>query len=98
MESPVAVQAEERYNDSSYDRRQLLADLRESHATHPEDVGVSWRLTRAAYDVANLRATPAAEKKELTYYARDVIERTLDGAQDVPEVHKWCVCRLNVHR
>ncbi|KAE9289226.1 hypothetical protein PF008_g25930 [Phytophthora fragariae] len=42
------------------------------HAAHPEDVGVIRRLTRAAYDVSNLKATRTDEKMELTYYARDV--------------------------
>lgn len=48
-----------------------------------------WRLTRAAYDVANLAATPADEKKELTYYARDVIQKALELTDDVAEVHNW---------
>ncbi|KAE9102157.1 hypothetical protein PF007_g14863 [Phytophthora fragariae] len=49
------------------------------HAAHPEDDGVIWRLTRAAYDMYNLRATSTDEKKELTYYARDVIQKGLTG-------------------
>lgn len=48
-----------------------------------------WRLTRAAYDVANLSATPADEKKELTYYARDMIQKALDITDDIAEVHNW---------
>ncbi|KAE9347971.1 hypothetical protein PF008_g7573 [Phytophthora fragariae] len=48
------------------------------HAAHPEDDGVIWRLTRAAY-MYNLRATSTDEKKELTYYARDVIQKGLTG-------------------
>lgn len=89
MESADAVRAEELYNDSAYDRRQLLEDIRAMHAAHPEDVGVIWRLTRAAYDLSELKATAAAEKKELTYYARDVIQKGLELTQEVPEVHKW---------
>ncbi|KAE9198867.1 hypothetical protein PF005_g15975, partial [Phytophthora fragariae] len=48
------------------------------HAAHPEDVDVICRLTRAAYDVSNLKATSTDEKMELTYYARDVIQKGLD--------------------
>jgi hypothetical protein len=89
MESADAVKAEELYNDKAYDRRALLEDLRTMHAAHAEDIGVLWRLTRAAYDVSELKATPAAEKKELTYYAREVIQKGLELTQDVPEIHKW---------
>ncbi|RLN85777.1 hypothetical protein BBJ28_00017339 [Nothophytophthora sp. Chile5] len=89
MESADAVKAEELYNDNAFDRRELLAKLRDMHAAHPEDVAVIWRLTRAAYDVANLKATSADEKKELTYYARDVIQKGLDLTKDVAAVHNW---------
>ncbi|KAE9097585.1 hypothetical protein PF007_g16562 [Phytophthora fragariae] len=59
------------------------------HAAHPEDVGVICRLTRAAYDVSNLKATSTDEKMELTYYARDVIQNGLDLTKDVAAVHNW---------
>ncbi|GMF32710.1 unnamed protein product [Phytophthora fragariaefolia] len=72
MESADAVKAEELYNDNGFDRRELLSKLKAMHATHPEDVGVIWRLTRAAYDVSNLKATSADEKKELTPYCCSV--------------------------
>ncbi|RLN57449.1 hypothetical protein BBJ29_005373 [Phytophthora kernoviae] len=89
MESADAVKAEELYNDNAFDRRELLVKLREMHAAHPEDVGVIWRLTRVAYDVSNLKATSAEEKKELTYYARDIIQKGLDLTKDVAAVHNW---------
>jgi hypothetical protein len=89
MESADAVKAEELYNDNDFDRRELLAKLKDMHAAHPEDVGVIWRLTRAAYDVSNLKATSADEKKELTYYARDVIQKGLELTKDVAAVHNW---------
>ncbi|KAE9326643.1 hypothetical protein PF001_g2320 [Phytophthora fragariae] len=89
MGSADAVKAEELYNDNGFDRRELLAKLKEMHAAHPDDVGVIWRLTRAAYDVSNLKATSADEKKELTYYARDVIQKGLDLTKDVAAVHNW---------
>jgi tetratricopeptide (TPR) repeat protein len=89
MESADAVKAEELYNDNAYDRRALLATLREMHAANPEDVGVIWRLTRAAYDVSNLKSTSAEEKKELTYYARDVIQKGIDLTKDDARVHNW---------
>ncbi|KAE8907578.1 hypothetical protein PF005_g21672 [Phytophthora fragariae] len=57
------------------------------HAAHPEDVGVICRLTRAAYDVSNLKATSTDEKMELTYYARDVIQKGLDLTKDVAAVN-----------
>lgn len=56
---------------------------------HPEDVGVTWRLARCAYDVSNLKSTSADEKKELTYYAKDVIQKAIDRTQDVAQVHNW---------
>ncbi|KAG7395988.1 Regulator of microtubule dynamics protein 1 [Phytophthora boehmeriae] len=89
MESADAIKAEELYNDNNFDRRELLAKLKEMHAAHPEDVGVIWRLTRVAYDVSNLKATSAEEKKELTYYARDIIQKGLDLTKDVAQVHNW---------
>uniref|UniRef100_M4B8B9 Regulator of microtubule dynamics protein 1 n=1 Tax=Hyaloperonospora arabidopsidis (strain Emoy2) TaxID=559515 RepID=M4B8B9_HYAAE len=89
MESADAIKAEELYNDSTFDRRELLATLKEMHASHPDDVGVIWRLTRAAYDVSNLRATSADEKKVLIYYAHDVIQKGLDVTNDVAAVHNW---------
>ncbi|KAL4085645.1 hypothetical protein PRIC1_014981 [Phytophthora ramorum] len=89
MESAGAVKAEELYNDNDFDRRELLAKLKEMHAAHPEDVGVIWRLTRAAYDVSNLKATSTDEKKTLTYYARDVIQKGLELTKDVAAVHNW---------
>uniref|UniRef100_K3WAY1 Regulator of microtubule dynamics protein 1 n=1 Tax=Globisporangium ultimum (strain ATCC 200006 / CBS 805.95 / DAOM BR144) TaxID=431595 RepID=K3WAY1_GLOUD len=89
MESANAVKAEELYNDNSYDRRTLLADLREMYTANPEDVGVMWRLTRCAYDVSNLKSTSADEKKELIYYARDVIQKAIDTTQDIAQVHNW---------
>ncbi|KAI9996605.1 hypothetical protein PInf_014337 [Phytophthora infestans] len=89
MESADAVKAEELYNYNSFDRRELLNKLKEMHAAHPEDIGVIWRLTRAAYDVSNLKATSADEKKELTYYARDIIQKGLDLTEDVAAVHNW---------
>ncbi|GAB9465172.1 hypothetical protein Gpo141_00002588 [Globisporangium polare] len=89
MESADATKAEELYNDNTYDRRTLLADLRAMHAANPDDVGVIWRLARAAYDVANLKSTSAEEKKELTYYARDVTQKGLNLTQDVARVHNW---------
>lgn len=48
-----------------------------------------WRLTRCAYDVSNLKSTPAEEKKELTYYARDVIQQAIARTTDVAQVHNW---------
>ncbi|TDH69591.1 hypothetical protein CCR75_002577 [Bremia lactucae] len=89
MESADAVKAEELYNDSSFDRFELLNKLKQMHASHPEDIGVIWRLTRAAYDVANLKATSADKKKELTYYARDIIQKGLDLTKDVAAIHNW---------
>ncbi|CAI5738487.1 unnamed protein product [Peronospora destructor] len=89
MESANAVKAEELYNDNTFDRRELLAMLKEMHASEPEDIGVIWRLTRAAYDVANLKATSEDEEKELTYYARDIIQKGLDLTEDVAAVHNW---------
>lgn len=52
-------------------------------------MGVIWRLARAAYDVSNLKSTPAEEKKELTYYAKGVIQKAIDLTQDVARVHNW---------
>ncbi|CAH0473593.1 unnamed protein product [Peronospora belbahrii] len=89
MESADAVKAEELYNDDAFDRRDLLTMLKEMHAALPHDVGVIWRLARAAYDVSNLNFTSADEKKELTYYARDVIQKGLDLTKDVAAVHNW---------
>jgi hypothetical protein len=54
-------------------------------------VGVTWRLARAAYDVANLKATPAAEKKELTYDAMEIIKKADDLTQENAQVHNWSV-------
>ncbi|OWZ13883.1 Regulator of microtubule dynamics protein [Phytophthora megakarya] len=89
MESADAVKAEELYNDNAFDRRELLSQLKEMHTANRNDVGVIWRLTRAAYDVSNLKATSADEKKELTYYARDIIQKGLDITEDVAAVHNW---------
>lgn len=89
MESADAVKAEELYNDNSFDRRELLDNLKEMHAASPEDIGVLWRLTRAAYDVSNLKATSADEKKMLIYYAREVIEKGLNLTTEVAPVHTW---------
>ncbi|KAE9337823.1 hypothetical protein PF008_g12343 [Phytophthora fragariae] len=66
-----------------------LTKLKEMHAAHPEDVDVICRLTRAAYDVSNLKATSTDEKMELMYYARDVIQKGLDLTKDVAAVHNW---------
>lgn len=89
MESAEAIKAEELYNDNSYDRRQLLEHLKKEFEAHPEDVGILWRLTRAAYDVANLNATPADEKKQLIYYAHEIIQKGLALTEDSAEVHNW---------
>eukprot|EP00644_Phytophthora_capsici_P016052 jgi/Phyca11/17493/fgenesh1_pg.PHYCAscaffold_28_\ len=48
-----------------------------------------WRLTRAAYDVSNLKATSTNEKKKLIYYSHDIIQKALDLTQDNAEVHNW---------
>lgn len=50
-----------------------------------------YRLTRAAYDVANLKATSADDKKTLTYYAYEIIQKALDLTKEVSEVHSWYV-------
>ncbi len=55
----------------------------------PNDVGILWRLARAAYDVANLKATSANEKKELLYFAKEIMEKALEITQDVAQVHNW---------
>ncbi|KAL3669944.1 hypothetical protein V7S43_005318 [Phytophthora oleae] len=89
IESADALKAEELNNDITFDRRELLNKLKEMHAAHPEDVGVIWRLTRAGYDVSNLKATSANEKKNLIYYARDIIQKGLDLTQENAEVHNW---------
>jgi hypothetical protein len=56
---------------------------------NPRDVGVLWRLARAAYDVSGSNDTPAPEKKELIYYARDIIQQALDMTDQDFAVHKW---------
>ncbi|DAZ94566.1 TPA: hypothetical protein N0F65_004182 [Lagenidium giganteum] len=89
MESPEAQKAEEYYNDAKYDRRELLEYLKKEYAAHPADVGIIWRLTRAAYDVANLKATPAEEKKELTYYAQTIIQKGLELTDSSADIHVW---------
>jgi len=48
-----------------------------------------WRLARAAYDVGSLSTTPAAEKKELVYYSREIIQKALEIAEEDFAVHKW---------
>ncbi|GLE07348.1 hypothetical protein PINS_up017510 [Pythium insidiosum] len=89
QDSAVALLAEERYNDYSYSRQQLLQDLKAAHAAYPSDVGIMWRLGRAAYDVSNLRATPADEKKELIYFALEIMGKALELGDNVAEVHNW---------
>lgn len=89
MESADALQADELNNDITFDRKELLNKLKEMHAAHPEDVSVMWRLTRAAYDVSNLKATSTNEKKKLIYYSHDIIQKALDLTQDNAEVHNW---------
>ncbi|KAJ0400465.1 hypothetical protein P43SY_004814 [Pythium insidiosum] len=86
QDSAVALLAEERYNDYSYSRQQLLEDLKAAHAKHPSDVGVMWRLGRAAYDVSNLRATPAEEKKALIYFALEIMGKALELGDNVAEI------------
>lgn len=58
-------------------------------AAAPQDVEVTWRLARAAYDVANLKATSADDKKALTYEAKEIIQKALDTTDDSFEVHNW---------
>ncbi|KAK1931265.1 Regulator of microtubule dynamics protein 1 [Phytophthora citrophthora] len=89
MVSAEALQVDELNNDITFDRRELLNKLKEMHAAHPEDIGVIWRLTRACYDVSNLKATSDNEKKNLIYDAHDIIKKALDLTQDNAEVHNW---------
>lgn len=89
VESDAAIRAEELYNDISFDRHELLAFLKQENAKHPEDVGIAWRLTRAAYDVANLKATSDKEKKDLIYFARGVIDKAVDVTKDNAQVFNW---------
>ncbi|RHY78031.1 hypothetical protein DYB30_008050 [Aphanomyces astaci] len=56
---------------------------------HPQDVGLQWRLARAAYDVASLPSTSSDEKKTLIYLALDVIQAALALDADNFAVHKW---------
>ncbi|TMW60077.1 hypothetical protein Poli38472_000119 [Pythium oligandrum] len=88
-ESAEAIKAEERFYDHSYGRRQLYEDLKAAYQANSEDIGVMWRLSRAAYDVSNLKATPADEKKQLIYYAYDVIQKALEKTDEIAEVHNW---------
>ncbi|RLO11883.1 hypothetical protein DYB28_010683, partial [Aphanomyces astaci] len=89
QESTLAVKAEELYNSPSYDRRKLLQFLQRGVGEHPQDVGLQWRLARAAYDVASLPSTSLVEKKTLIYLALDVIQAALALDADNFAVHKW---------
>ncbi|GLE07349.1 hypothetical protein PINS_up017511 [Pythium insidiosum] len=90
--------AQAHWDDAKYDRQALLDELKAAYAAAPTDVGVMWRLTRAAYDVAHLNATSAAQKKELIYYAYDLIQKAEPLGKHIAEVHNWCVCSLCPHR
>jgi hypothetical protein len=48
-----------------------------------------WRLARAAYDVSNLKKTPADETKRLIYSAYEVIQQALAKTEEIAEVHNW---------
>ncbi|KDO25778.1 hypothetical protein SPRG_09074 [Saprolegnia parasitica CBS 223.65] len=89
IESSRAKRAEELYNTPTYDRRDLLSHLQAQAHEDPRDAGVLWRLARAAYDVAGLGSTAAAEKKELTYLAHETIQKALALADDDFAVQKW---------
>ncbi|OQS01485.1 regulator of microtubule dynamics protein [Achlya hypogyna] len=93
MSAPVdsvnAKRAEELYNTAGYDRRELLQFLKEKAAEDPQDASVLWRLARAAYDVGGLASTPAAEKKELIYYAHETIQKALAANENDFAVQKW---------
>ncbi|EQC35343.1 hypothetical protein SDRG_07055 [Saprolegnia diclina VS20] len=90
VESTRAKRAEELYNTPTHDRRELLTHLQAQAHEDPRDAGILWRLARAAYDVAGLASTAAAEKKELTYFAHETIQKALALADDNFAVQKWC--------
>nr|CCA18829.1 regulator of microtubule dynamics protein putative [Albugo laibachii Nc14] len=89
IESAVSIEAEEMYNDKTFSRYDLLQFLRTENQKHPEDIGIAWRLSRASYDVANLKATTSEERKELLYFAKGIIEKAVQLAEDNPQVHNW---------
>ncbi|KAJ0400464.1 hypothetical protein P43SY_004813 [Pythium insidiosum] len=89
QESAAALQAQAHWDDAKYDRNALLDELKAAYAADSTDVGVMWRLTRAAYDVAHLNATSADKKKELIYYAYDLIQKAEPLGKNIAEVHNW---------
>lgn len=96
IESAVSIEAEEMYNDKTFSRYDLLQFLQTQNKKHPEDVGIAWRLSRASYDVANLKATSSEERKELLYFAKGIIEKAVELADDNPQVHNWYVSVISM--
>ena len=63
--------------------------LKRANDETPNDVEILWRLSRAAYDCAERVGLSRDKKKELVYFAFDVIRLALQLEQDNFAVHKW---------
>jgi len=87
--SNAASKAEQLYNDSKYSRELLLDFLTKANQETPNDIEILWRLSRAAYDCAERVGLAADKKKELVYFAFDVIKHALQLEQANFAVHKW---------
>ena len=84
-----AVKAEHLYNDNSYSRELLLEYLKKANEETPNDIEILWRLSRAAYDCAEKIGISNEKKKELIYFAFDVIQKALSVDEHNFAVHKW---------
>ena len=87
--SNVASKAESLYNDSNYSREMLLDFLKKAYEESPNDIEIVWRLSRAAYDCAEKIGISFEKKKELTYFAYEIIQKALIIGEANFAVHKW---------
>ena len=89
ISNAVATKAEQLYNDSKYSREMLMDFLKKANEETPNDIEILWRLSRAAYDCAEKMGLSAEKKKELVYFAFDIIKIALKLEQENFAVHKW---------
>lgn len=68
------------------DGYELAKSLR---AKHPKDVGIAWRLARAAYNVAEHAATPSGDKKKFMEEAVKLITDAEDLDNNSSDAHRW---------
>lgn len=69
--------------------RARLAQVEALAEEHPDDMRVQWRLARALYDVAEEKATPKEEAKDLMTRALATIKRTHEKDRASHDVARW---------